>query len=483
MTDTHNVQPILPRPVPEAYVPFCTEAVPEPIQSYIRGGAAALGCEDSYVALPMLSALAAAIGNTRCIRLKKSWTEPAVLWTGIVGPSGTLKSPAIDLALKPLRKMQAAAFDAYEEAMVQHQKELAEYEMKKMQRKKQPLPLEKPKEPTAQRYFCSDVTVEALAALLKQNPRGLLLMRDELAGWLRGFNSYKGGRGGDEAVWLELHRAGTLLVDRKSGVPRTIFVPNAAVSVTGGIQPQILRDSLGREHFENGLAARMLLAMPPRTAKHWNETDIDLDVAEEVEAVFTALLRMQMDIDPDGTLGPRAIPLMPEAMDAWVDFYEEHARQQADIAAGDLAAAFSKLEGYAARLALVVHCIRAADGDSSLLSADYIDAESIQRAVQIVRWFCGETQRIYAMFAENEQEAEQRGLLELIRSRGGRITVRELMQASRTYRTGASVAKFALEELEQMGWGRWQKQDTGGRPSEIFELYEIQDTPRQESAE
>jgi hypothetical protein len=169
-----------------------------------------------------------------------------------------------------------------------------------------------------------------------------------------------------------------------------------------------------------------------------------------------------------------------EAQAAWIDFYNDHAAQQAE---GDLAAAFSKLEGYAARLALVIHCVREADGDVSLAPDDCIDAESIRRAVRIVRWFCDETRRIYAQFGESDQERDQRALLEIVRSRGGRISPRELMQASRSYRGGAELARFALEELQQLGWGRLQKVESGGRPSEVFVLYEADGNEWQQRAE
>ena len=49
----------------------------------------------------------------------------------------------------------------------------------------------------------------------------------------------------------------------------------------------------------------------------------------------------------------------------------------------NLSAAFSKLEGYCARLALVIHCVRAADHDTTLVSDEYIDAESVGRAVRM----------------------------------------------------------------------------------------------------
>ena len=52
----------------------------------------------------------------------------------------------------------------------------------------------------------SDTTVEALAPILRVNPRGLLLARDELAGWIGSFDRYsgKGKSGADAANWLSM---------------------------------------------------------------------------------------------------------------------------------------------------------------------------------------------------------------------------------------------------------------------------------------
>lgn len=45
----------------------------------------------------------------------------------------------------------------------------------------------------------------AIAAELVSNPRGLLLVRDELAGWIGGMNLYSRGDGNDRAFWLQAH--------------------------------------------------------------------------------------------------------------------------------------------------------------------------------------------------------------------------------------------------------------------------------------
>lgn len=471
--DFNVIADLKPREKPAEFTAFPTAALPKPVSSYIEEGARALGCDTSYIALPMLSALAAAIGNARRIKLKESWCEPAIIWTGIVGESGSMKSPAIDMAMRPLRRKQSEAFKKYYEQVREYNEELAEYESAIKRRKRGETLPDKPIEPVAIRYYCSDITIEALAGLLKDAPRGLLLARDELSGWLKSFNAYKNGKGSDDAQWLELHRAGTLLVDRKSGTPKTIHIPNASVGVCGGIQPGILQKVLGTEHFENGLAARLLLAMPPRRAKRWTEADVGEELQGQIEAVFDGLLAMKMGDDGYGNIGPVEVPLTVAGQDMWIGFYDEHAAEQAQIVGGDLAAAWSKLEGYAGRLALVIHCVRVAAGEESLKTDDHIDGLSVVAAVTITQWFGREIRRIYAMLAEDDDQRDQRRLLDLIRSKGGRITVRQLMQTARRYRDSAELAKSALDELADIGWGRWQQAQAGadgGRPSSIFIL-------------
>ena len=61
-------------------------------------------------------------------------------------------------------------------------------------------------------------TIQAVGEILRDNPRGLLLARDELDGWLQSHTQHRQGRGTDRPLWLELHRAGNLFVDRLTRV-------------------------------------------------------------------------------------------------------------------------------------------------------------------------------------------------------------------------------------------------------------------------
>ncbi len=108
----------------------------------------------------------------------------------------------------------------------------------------------------------SDTTLEALAPILLEIPRGMLSCRDELNRWIGGFDRYapKRNSGSDLSNWLPMYDAEPIIIDRKTAIPRTICVPMAAVCVTGGIQPGVLKRVLGKEHRESGFLARPLLS-------------------------------------------------------------------------------------------------------------------------------------------------------------------------------------------------------------------------------
>ena len=290
--------------------PFPVDVLPQPIRGFIAAGAKAIGCDPSYLALPLLVALAGAIGNTRRLELKRGWAAPPILWGAIMGESGTSKSPAFKLVMRPVRERQQAALVRHLEAVQRFEIDLACWDKSftAWKRDKQTVeePPLRPEYPASVRYVVSDTTVEALAPILQANPRGVLRARDELNGWLGSFDRYasKGAGGADSANWQSMYNAEHIIVDRKTGCPKTVYVPHAAVSVVGGIQPGILRRALGTEHRESGLAARLLLTCPPRKPKAWTEADIDPAAEAELVRLFDCLYEMQQSADGDGECRP-----------------------------------------------------------------------------------------------------------------------------------------------------------------------------------
>jgi hypothetical protein len=455
-------------PVQE-YVPFPVEHMPPPAAQFVGATAAAIGCDPAYVALPALSTLAAAIGTTRALVLKRRWSEPALLWTAAVGQSGSQKSPGYREATDPVFARQRRLMRAHAAASRRAKREGRD---------------EDDGPPPARRVVVSNTTVEKLGRLLSENPRGLLLARDELSGWFGSFTKYKGpGGGSDLPEWLETHRAGTLVIDRKTGDVPTLVVHLAGVSVCGTIQEGTLTRALTAECMDAGLAARLLLAMPPRRRKRWTEDEADPDIIAAWESALARLYALDLvdrpdPDDPDNTEpGPVYLGLSPDAKKLWVEWYDQWAEEQ-DAAEGELASAFAKIEAYAARLALVHYLTRLADLDCAGSTAA-LPADSMAAGIALARWFANEARRVYATLGESDDTRSLRRLAEWVRSRGGRASVRQLQRAnSRRYRT-ADEAEEALQSLVDSGLGQWVVQPpppTGGHGQKEFLLFPTHDT-------
>jgi hypothetical protein len=274
-----------------------------------------------------------------------------------------------------------------------------------------------------------------------------------------------------------MHNGESIFVDRKTGDRRTIHVRNASVSVTGGIQPFILNKALGDEHRESGLAARLLLACPPRRPKRWTEADIDPDLEQEVAKLIDQLYLLQPAADKYGSDTPVIVELTDDAKQHWKAYYNEHGREQVDLT-GELSAAWSKLEEYAARLALIIHLVRCAANDPNTATPDAVDAESMLDGIKLAQWFKYEARRVYAMLSESGDDREQRRLLEWIERKGERtdggyaVTVRQAQQSCSWLNTSED-AETALGELHKAGLGNWECVATGrkGRPTQRFVLH------------
>jgi hypothetical protein len=466
------------RPLPP-YQPFPSAALPEPLRAFTEQTAAALGCDPAYVALPVLAAVAGCIGNARRIRIKRSWSEPSVLWCGVVGESGTLKSPAQEVALAALEKVEARLAADRREMLRQYEGDRDRYKEKRREALKnnKELPLE-PECPPERRVLVHDITIERLAELLADNPKGLLLAREELAGWLGSFARYRAKatvESSDLPYWLSIHGARSIRVDRKGGDRRTTYVPHAAVSVIGGIQPGTLARCLGPAYSEAGLTARLLLAMPPRRRKSWTEAEAAPETVKAYEDLLDKLLGLELVDDEQGPR-PFDVKLDRDAKQRWITYYGEWAARQ-DAAHGDYAALLSKLEGACGRLALLHHVVsRVGQGEDD---CDPVEVESIEAAITLVQWFAHEAARIYSTLEEEDGERDTRRLVEWVQRQGGRVTVKQLQNSnSRKYPT-RDQAETALDGLVELELGRWEDgpiPERGGWQTRWFVLHPTTDS-------
>jgi hypothetical protein len=249
------------------------EVFGETWKQWLIDAAVAAACPVDYVAAPLLSSVSALIGNARWAQAGSGWSEPPHLWVVAVGDSGAGKSPATDCLLRDVlpvieRRMVGDYPDRLREwqGAVEFDK-LAKKRWKETfqeaQKNKKPLPpMPLPTAPTAApekpRLLQHDVTIEQVGNILATAaPKGVAMVRDEIAGWLMGMNAYNpAGR----AFWLEAYGGRPYRVERRSHGKEPIEIERLAVSVYGGTQPDRLSE-LARGP-DDGLFSRVLWMWP-----------------------------------------------------------------------------------------------------------------------------------------------------------------------------------------------------------------------------
>jgi|688.fasta_scaffold06534_14 hypothetical protein len=464
------------------WVPFPVELLPRRVCEFVVQTADGMATDPAMVAVPMLAALAAAIGNTRTILLKSDWSEPAILWTAIVAESGSLKTPAMRKSLQftteqeqEIEQGNALALEQYEQDRVVHETQLATW---KQQSRRSAAnagpPPAPPRKPARTSRVVSDCTIEAVAAILADNPRGVLLERDELSGWLGGFDRYKAGGTGrvssEVGHWLSMHSAAALRLDRKS--TGRVYVPRASLSIAGGIQPDTLTQAIGREHVANGLLARFLLVAPPRRAKRFNTNTAGFMAVDSARQLFQTLYAIPMRDD-----GPITMPMTSDGEAAWEEFYDRHAKRQM-AATGVVASMLAKIEAAAARLALVHYVCRQASDEPTLPNTG--DAQSVQAGVALAEWFASEWQRVYDATLGGGRTVDHDGdLLAWIESQGGECAVRDINQRMRRYRDADTLEQTITRLVRAGKLATFTVQnERGGQPAAWVRLPAIVGKPR-----
>ncbi|MDX2197745.1 MAG: YfjI family protein [Phycisphaerae bacterium] len=461
----------------ESFRQFPLEALPERMRRFVEAVSAATGTDPAFGALAALVVAAGCIGNRVAALVKGGWIEPAVLWGLLLGRSGATKSPVLKLVTRAIVELYKDARREFAEATTAYEREVERYkirldEWKREQRKGPPSdPPEPPAAPIEKRALVSDVTVEKLGELLKSNPLGLLLVRDELTAWLGSFDRYAaGGKGSDQPAWLSFFDAATVVIDRKAG--GTYFIERGAVSVLGSSQPGTVARVFGLAERESGLLARIIIAYPPDRPGLWTDEALPDAVADDWKRLVQSLFAIPPTVDDNGELRPRFIPIGRDAKPLWIEWHDRHAREIVDIADDTLAAHFSKLKGMCIRLALVFTCVEVASGGAAISA---IGADAMRRAISVVEWLKHESRRVYAMLAESDGDRADRRLVEWLAKRGGVASVRDLTHGLREYRGDPVGAERALGRLVEAGRAAWESvaaSATGGRPPRRIRLIE-----------
>jgi hypothetical protein len=357
----------------------------------VKEGAASIGCPPDAIGLAAITALGSAIGNARVAQPKKGWTEGAAIYAAVIADSGEKKTAAISTGTDVVQELDNKLTRAHEAALDEFAREEREYEVDRKDAAKQGLAAPPPpKPPIAERTHVNDTTIEALIPILKDSPRGVLLNRDELVGWVNAMDQYKaGGKGSERQFWLSTWSNRPASVDRKSQT-KPLSVLRPFVSVVGSIQPSVLPElSEGRE---DGMLERFLFTYPEPVNAMWTEDEISDEADTAYRALYGKLQALSMELDDYGDPVKIAVTFSPEARELFIQEYNNH-RTEMGLPGfpQKLRSPWSKLEAYFVRIILILAACRFVDDDV----AERVEAEDVLRAVSLMDYFKGQARRVF----------------------------------------------------------------------------------------
>lgn len=229
---------------------FPLEVFPEKVQSIVLDMVKYENYVLEFTATAMLSAAATALGNARRIRVKGTWTSNPALYFIFVGRAGLGKTHPIEAAYRPIRDNDTKRLAEYKAEMERFEKSLREKESEGRGEK-----------PLLARTIISDFTPEALLYAHSLNPRGVVLLVDEIMGMFNSVNRYTNGQLIEQLLtaW-----SGTPLdvIRRSNDMP--IHIEQPCINIIGTIQTPLVGELFSKGYKNNGLLDRILFVYPDK---------------------------------------------------------------------------------------------------------------------------------------------------------------------------------------------------------------------------
>jgi hypothetical protein len=431
---------------------------------------------------------------------RPGWYEPTNLYTIVALPPGQRKSPAFKAALRPVRTLEQQLMRAWGEQKAlavisgaifeKRRKELVgeaaiddELDPEHLRERMDELldglgPTEPPPPP---RLLTEDVTPEGLAGLLADS--GRVICASDEGGAI--FENLSGRYTGGSTSWDVLNKAHSgidLVVDRKSSGPVIVFDP--AVTLAIATQPELLRTLAGKPGAEGrGVLARPLYVLPAPVYVVGSTPAAEPATLDEYTRRVLNLYQdtPQLETDEDDHPRPTLLTFADDARVVFEKFEAQLNRERRALGEEDtdgdsvFLGWLSKLAGQTARLAAILHVSdRWTAGTGTV--ARVIDEATVARAVELAQYYRLHALAVFGLMGELPEQRRAQRILRWLQNRPAAeletLTVRDVHR-SRGKGTTAAQVQTALRLLEQHGYVRIERENTGrrGRPIERVHIH------------
>lgn len=319
-------------------------------------------CNTDYIVASFLTVAGVAIGS-KIKSFDGIYHNTASLWTVLVGRSGVNKSQVIKWLIKPIEDADGHNYNESKKKF-------------KGKSDKRPFDFE-------QRIF-SDHTPESRNVLLAHNPIGIILVRDEIRGFIDDIFRYN--KSGEISQLLSIFDNTSFFVNRKK--EGKLLIKNPFMSILGGIQPNILKITFGVIHFkDSGFNARVLWVYPnidsnPSTYSNVQNSEYN---AREWKAFINNLMNFKNNV---------VAKFSPSAMSEYKNYwnYLQFMKSKNE----SMAPTYSKLQIYAQKIALITEILI-----SSNLDNIEISDKSMNYAISVCRYFEQTASKVNSLFTSN----------------------------------------------------------------------------------
>lgn len=488
----HPEPQTIKKPLPDVQL-LDPEIIPDGLRDWLIDIAHSKQVPLDFPVTTAITLISGLVGSRLGIKPKQydDWLVIPNLWGMLVGSPSMMKSPVINDVSKPIKKLEIEAEKAFKSQMqafsVNAEIRKIDIDIAKKELRKKPelketltnLMSDEATEPTQKRYIANDATIEKLGVILNDNPAGITILRDELAGLLASWE--KAGHEQDRAFYLEAWNGnGSMQVDRIGRA--SLFVPNLCLSIFGGIQPSKLAGyfhNVVNSFGNDGMIQRFQLAVYPDPLPKWEY--IDQYANKEAKAKAYRIFEQLASFDPIYLAFADEYeeqPYMRFTKDAqpflraWLESLE------AKIRSNDLSSLLEehlgKYRSLVPSLALIFHLVDYASftaNESAKIEQcrQGVSADALQKAIKFAEYLESHAKRIYATMSDSGQQAAYQLSKRIADGKlSDGFTVRDIQRKAWHLLTDNTAINEAIKKLVVSDWlTEIEPQPTGGRPAAI----------------
>jgi putative DNA primase/helicase len=480
-----------PRPLPvglPAVAEFDFELLPATLQPWARDICDRVQCPPDFVGVTVMASLGSVLGRKVgvCPQEHTDWIEVPNQWALVIGRPGVLKSPAMEAALSPVKRRAAHANESHEaeRSDYEHKVKVAKLRAEAGEKQARKV-LEKnanadvadfisgdaPEAPTLRRYIANDTTAASLGELLRQNPNGTLVFRDEIVSLLRTLD--REDNADARGFYLTGWNGNSSYTFDRIGRGMNLCIPAVCISMLGSTQPGRIADyvrvAVKGGHGDDGLIQRFGLTVWPDIGPDWRNVDRwpDSKARQEANRVYEMLDELDataVGAQSDDDENPPFLRFDNAGRELFLEWRTKlEARLRANEMHQAIEAHLAKYRKLVPTLALILHLADNGTGP--------VTERATLKALAWAEYLETHAGRLYAS-ATNPDAAAAKAILAKIRQGElpHRFAARDVYRAGWANLSDRGQVGDGLQLLLDLDWLVTHTRDTPGRTATEYEV-------------